>query len=535
MTQLAEDRIQANYLKSRFPRMVVAWTAILLLQVLDLLLLTSRNDDQSWYLYAAQRVLSGAQISGPQLVETNPPLILWFSTLPAFLANLLHLDPYLTLKVIVFVMIGLSVAWSGRILRIIGVATSQALLYVSAASVLSAEIFLSRFELGQREHFVVILLVPYILSATFKGSSKLHISELCAIGLAAGMAVCFKPQQVLVLIALELFLAVWNRSLRRITSPDLICAILTIFAYIALVRLAAPLFFSTTLPILRATYWAYGPYSAWLLIKAEPQFNILFIVTLAATLLLRRKLHFAIVPSAFLACTVASSIVYYSQHIKYTGNYRAYPQGAFLLLAILWILIDFAAPSLEHWKLRSTFVVGSLIFALALLVLLVLRVSLRKPLSRPANTPFVNAVFAQYPPQTPVFIFSGDVSDAFPAVSEDHLVWASRFAHLWMLPAIVQNEAAEAGSPPPGKVLAPADVTRLADLQRAETTEDFERWRPTVVIVKKCSESTPCYGMGNMTFDPLTWFLKSPEFGAEWAHYRLQKSHDNYDVYTRLR
>lgn len=489
--------------------------------------------DQSWYLYAAHLVSSGAQVYGSQVAEPNPPLILWFSTIPVFLARLLHLDSYLALKLIVFTMIIGSIAWSRRVLQKTSMADFPVLLrYLAIGSVLTAEIYLGWLEFGEREHLLVILVLPYIFSAAFNGRAKLSSAELCTMGIAAGLAVCFKPQQVLILGALELFLAAWTKSLRRFISPDFLCAMFAILAYIATVRLATPLYFSKMIPTLRDTYWAYGTASTWTLVKTEPFFNFLFILALAMLVWQRRKLHFSTAIGAFLACAAAASIAYCSQHIGYLLNYRAYPQHAFLLLAISWLAIDLFSPDFAaKWKFNLTFTGATLVFALILLpVFFALRSS-----TSAMNKGFPAMVFARYPPNTSVFALTLHLYDGFPAVLQDHLVWASRFPTLWMLPAIVQNEAAQAGGPAPGKTLSPAIVRKLAATQRAETTEDFRRWKPkVVVIVRQCRGSSNCAGMANLNFDPLAWFLQSPQFAAEWSNYRLQTSHGDYDVYTRM-
>src|ERR1700677_3424287 len=61
--------------------------------------------DQSWYLFAAQRLLLGAKPYGPFLADTNPPLILWFSTPPPLLARLLDIEPNTGLRLFVLLMI----------------------------------------------------------------------------------------------------------------------------------------------------------------------------------------------------------------------------------------------------------------------------------------------------------------------------------------------------------------------------------------------------------------------------------------------
>lgn len=529
LTEITSEKAQGAWQIQLLTLALAAWTAWLVLYWISMIVCAPQNNDQSWYLYAAHLMLSGAHPYGLQIAETNPPLILWSSTIPVFLAHLLHLDSYLALKLLVFAMIAGSVAWSRRVLRASGLADlPPALRYLAVGSVLTAEIYLGWTELGQREHLLVILILPYIFSAVSNGRAKLSTAELCSLGLVAGVAVCFKPQQVLTLVALELSLAAWTRSLRRLISPDFLSAAFAILAYIAAVRLATP-YFSKMVPILRETYWAYGEASVWTLIKTEPIFNILFVLALAVLVWQRRKLRFSAAIGAFLACAAAASIAYCSQHIGYLMNYRAYPEHAFLLLAIFWLTIDFFPPALAaRWKFNSTFTGATLVFALILLPALALLSSASK-----RNKSFPTTVFAHYPPNTAVFTFSPNISDEFPAVLQDQLVWASRSPHLWMLPAIVQNEAAEAGGPAPGKVLPRSVVSRLAAEQRAETAEDFRRWQPKVVIIRRCHPGGNCLGMDKLNFDPLPWFLQSPQFAIEWSNYRLQTIHGDYDVYTR--
>src|SRR5215469_17057123 len=47
--------------------------------------------DQAWDLYAANAMLHGVTLNGPGLIEVNPPFLIWFFSLPAMLANALHI------------------------------------------------------------------------------------------------------------------------------------------------------------------------------------------------------------------------------------------------------------------------------------------------------------------------------------------------------------------------------------------------------------------------------------------------------------
>lgn len=83
----------------------------------------------------------------------------------------------------------------------------------------------------------------------------------------------------------------------------------------------------------------------------------------------------------------------------------------------------------------------------------------------------------------------------------------------------------------PFKRLSPETVAKLAALQREQSAEDLNYWRPAVVLVEQCVPNHSCQGLGGKNFDMLSWFLQSPEFAAAWSHYRRQPGFDNYEVY----
>jgi hypothetical protein len=115
------------------------------------------------------------------------------------------------------------------------------------------------------------------------------------------------------------------------------------------------------------------------------------------------------------------------------------------------------------------------------------------------------------------------------------LNWSSRFPALWMLPAIIQNEQGATGPPAPFKKLPALTLARLADLQRTETVEDLNYWKPSVVLVEHCTVDDPCQSLEDKNFDMAAWFLQSPAFADAWSHYQRQQSLPSFDLYTRIR
>jgi len=514
---------------------LATWSALLLVSLWNLFIFNSPHHDQTWFLYAAQRMIAGAKlygpgIAGPGIVETNPPLIIWFSAIPVELARLLHLGPVLMLKLVVLAAVVGSMMWSYRILRAAGWKLSPGFLSLALCSILTAELFLDGFEVGQREHLLVILFIPYLLSSACIGKSDLSLAERCAIGVAGGVAVCIKPQEVLILFGVELFLVLWRRPLRRVLRAELLCAASAILLYTFLVYLVTPLYFTKTTPLLMDCLWAYGGFKASFLFRAAAHANIVLLLALIVFVLCRRRLRYSALSGSFLACAIGASLAYFLQHTGWA--YQIYPYHAFLVLAVLWIGFGLAPAGLDNWRPRLSLAVGAFALALAFLVPLLLRLHIRQVRAETAQESYVQTALAGLPPQTPVLVLSTSL-DAFPTVLEEHLTWASRFAHLWMLPAIIQNERAQVGGPKPKKVLSPGTVQRLAELQRTEVAEDLLRWKPDVVVVSKCRKSAPCQALGDLDFDIVSWFGRSAAFAAQWSHYRIRSSSADYDVYQR--
>ena len=73
-------------------------------------------------------------------------------------------------------------------------------------------------------------------------------------------------------------------------------------------------------------------------------------------------------------------------------------------------------------------------------------------------------------------------------------------------------------------------------LQRTETAEDLNYWKPSVVIVEQFDGVNHfCPGIEGKKFDMLSWFLQSPEFATAWSHYqRKQPDFENFAIYERI-
>src|ERR1041385_1104761 len=87
----------------------VGLLAVVLAIVLFTMLRSPLKDDVAWLLYVARRWMAGRELY-VDVVEVNPPLIVWISAIPIWLARALGIDAQFT-AIPFFVIAVLACAW----------------------------------------------------------------------------------------------------------------------------------------------------------------------------------------------------------------------------------------------------------------------------------------------------------------------------------------------------------------------------------------------------------------------------------------
>lgn len=516
--------------------LVASLAVLLFASVLPQFLGPATGHDQISYLIEARRMLAGARPYGPQLSETNPPLIIWFSAIPVLLARWTHLTEVASLKVLTTLLIVGSVAWSVRLVRRGPFARNRIASLLVGGVVLLAEFALLPEDYAQREHLLIILLIPYLLAVGTGVAEELSTGENVLLGLAAALGVWFKPYDVVVPVAVQLLFCVRQRSLRPLLSRAFISLVLGCCGILVAALLLAPGYFKEVIPLLGDTYWAIGGYSALAVFKHMWLYPLLVLVALWLWSRVKGRLTDPRTSFTLLVASVVASLACDLQHAIW--RYHRYPHEALLVLAVGYALVDANRQRLEAQSPSAGLHAAPknwsyVILPLALCVAgFSTWVMLKK--ARHIDHSATDAFMSQLPPGTTIYVFSTEV----PAMGDSyrhHLTWASRFAHLWMLPAIIQNKAAVPAPHTPFKRLSPERIAQISTVQRTDTAQDLNRWQPSVVLVPVCEPSDACMSVPMKRFDILSWFLQGSDFASAWSHYQKQPGKvDDYDVYRRV-
>ncbi len=462
--------------------------------------------DQAWDLYAASAAMHGVKLNGPRLVEVNPPFLVWFFSLPALLANMLHISLSAGFRTFWIVSITALIAWSaslyGRVCR--ASRLGMWLFVLCAMYIASAPVGLD--DRGQREYFTAFLLLPYVLWAASRlRNIAFPLTETFVVAFFAAVGVCLKPQHVLDIVAVEFLVLIRLRSVWQWFQPSLTALVAVPALYILAVRIFSPSYLRDTMPLLKETYWGFDKTWSAVADAAEKQV-VAFAVALFLYINLRRRLRVEPIIACLLAASTGALLAYLQQHKGWSYQLLALQILSYLAIAIICCDVvermglqwSTKPRSVEARQLHTSLCVGLAILAFVIAVSVRLRHMRPIPYFEVQKTDLAN-IYSEYPPGTPVGLLAVEPWE-WPEVLEQNKVWASRYMHLWSLPAIVRSQ--DPLDIDVAHHLPLAKISELSDLLRQTTAEDLAHWRPAVVVIEPCDDPDIC---SRAEADRLSW------------------------------
>ena len=364
------------------------------------------NHDVAWYLVAGRQWIEGAQLYS-DLSEVNPPLAFYLIRAALHFGDLFGLDPAASLSAYVALLTGLSLAWTVQIVPKDLAYRPAFLTVIAAATTLP---FFGHF--GQREHFMLLLILPWVASALFD-DRPFHGKGAVLRGLIAGIGICLKPHFLIYPAMLALFEVLRHQSLRPILSPGNLAMGSVGLAYVLGVIAFHPEYFSIIVPDARLVYGAYTLPFVYVIENLRPWHVVLTGMTLAL------GYRAAGVGGArALTLFVAGLGAYALQGNGFT--YHVAPAHALALIGLALM----AVTSLPGIALAATAMIAAYTYAF------VEDGGYRNPLSSNLET---HLAVADIQPER-LLVWSPSLLPAFPLVLETGAEWSGHAASLWLLP-----------------------------------------------------------------------------------------------------
>jgi hypothetical protein len=460
------------------------------------------KDDIAWLLYVAHKWMSGRTLY-LDLVEVNPPLIIWLSAIPSALARWWNVPPKLV-AMPMFIALVLACAWwaASLLQRRGGLFSDRWPIFAAIGTIM---LLLPGADLGQREHLLVAAFIPYIvLIADSLEGRKPSRSAAVASGVLAGIFCGLKPLYAACFLALESLMLIRGRRPWR-TMP--VAAGLTLAGYVLLVVVLCPAYLKHAVPMALALYGATDVSFVALL---SDSLILLAGEALAFVLLARRwkGMEHRNLMLVLVTFAITSTIVCFADG-KDWYYHRIPATIATVLALVLW-----GANELYHrqWKIRPT-------LAMAMLAVTVFCVSS----IRQMEPEFQNAFAPRYSDVERIediirmeharsyMAFSEWIALGFPVVNNTGVTWASRFDSMWAL----KGEIWRKGFDPAASREWPVAHW---------VTHDFIAGCPDIAVVD--------------TREPMSFInilrMADPAFARVWSRYSKIAAFDGLVVYKRM-
>lgn len=478
--------------------------------VLFTLLRAPMKDDIAWLLYVARQWLKGQRLY-IDLVEVNPPLIIWISAIPVLIGDAIGISAK-TVAVGLFAASALWSSWlSARLLQ--GVAPAFERVPVTFAVIACVLLLMPGVEFGQREHLLTIAVLPHlaILARSLQGQ-RTGLGMATGSAVAAGLGVALKPRYLLCLAVVEVvgWLA---RGFRIRVSPVVAFGVAGLYA--ASILLFYPSFIDRAVP-LAVTLYGGTDTSHWELLlecwKLLAGVGVAMLLTFTMPRGSAQRMVLAVLAGFAAAATVAMLL---------DGKnwfYHRIPASTAVVLALLYWCAE-AALARRQGLLSGRRYAALLLVAMAPLALqadklgerlhdrLVLAVepdqSTEVKLERLIKRERVRTYVA----------FSEWIGLGFPVVDDTGVTWASRFDSMWALRGELWRARMD-GKPPAEWPM------------RLWVAQDFIRGCPDLVVVDRRR------GAEDINY-PSVLAAADAGFAEVWARYRQIATLDGLQVFKR--
>jgi hypothetical protein len=454
------------------------------------------NADVAWYLYAGARILDGARL-GADIIEVNAPLIIVLSMGIEGLARLIGISAITLLPWLITALSCTSIgvcAWLARPWN----ANVRQWFLVGLAFVLLIDV---GGMMGQREHLLVILVMPYVCLLVREADGRpMRPSAAAVVGIVAAVGFGLKPFFLPAWVALEAYMVV-RRGVRALCRAQFVAMLAAFVLYALGILVWTPdylVFAAESLSL----YRAYQPYGDVPVILSS-SFGFVLLAVAFACFSGRSVARSLIDAGAILGIMLSFAVFLQGKG----WHYQWYPA-----VALATILFAVAAGALAA---RSRFITaaGAQGIAAFAVILLTMRTYVFWTVAAPEQLE-IDALVRRHADGAAILALSSHLHVGFPLVNETKVRWASRYPTMWQLPAFCNESTAACRS----KERVFLDAVWV----------DLVSALPALLIVDSVPPTPSLAG-----FDYLDYFRRDSRMATVLSDYRFLKRIGRYRVFLR--
>jgi hypothetical protein len=497
------------------------------------------NRDVSCFIYSAREYLFHHKIPYQDIIDVNPPLSTWLFMPTVAASHYLSLSSdTMVLACIgeIYLLLILSIMSLWLVLKNGDFPLSKRHRHIFIVLFLFVATLGCATSFGQRDHLILVFILPELLLACAAISSEANVSrsgnlQRIGCGILAWAAIAMKPHYIIALLLPETYVWFRCRSIKACFRPETITILVLSVIYTLIIIICYPGIFSVSGNAAIQFYHELSVLTARRELKD--------VALLSALFMLRFVFHVFGKPGpydALLIGVVGTYLAYLAQKMG-----LPYQKISFEGLSVAWVML--AMPSLwpfntnpqasyacakfcEKYKIRYSIASMGIVSISFFISTLILQNEILRSGSAglsllgieqtvPAETSNKTRLLLQrYAQHKPVLFLSTSLL-AFPAVVYEDVEVASRWGYLWPLPKELKLPVEQRGML--AKTLA----------------EDIARDKPSLIFVDTGSIQLYLPFM----FDYIAYFSQWPEFRKQWQRYEKIPAEPDVDVgaYTLFR
>lgn len=481
------------------------------------------NGDAACILYNAKFVLAGGTYV-KDFFETNPPLIFYLNIPVVLIAKFIPFNLFSVFRVYVLSLAAISIICSVKLLSKIFVQEDGFKFKGFIFILFFILLYLPASEFGQREHFFLIFMLPYLFYTVLVAQDK-KIPGLFSgfIGLMAALGIGLKPYFLFPIIFVELYLIFIKRDLLAWIRVESVTCIIVLSLYLASVFIFDPEYIKIILPLVSHVYLD-GVKEPYRIIFSQPPVLFCFFIWGCFFIFYRNKQReLTTILMLGLTGMMAAFLV-----PRVTWYYHIVPAfGISCLLAWLYCCyiipekIKRIIPAKIHDCIVSIMVIYVLIIPILFGYVYIYKAIFLKHFD---DNHLLVAYINSLPSPHNIYCFSSNsTQNCFPLVQETHSQYAGRFPMIWWTCGVIRKEIELNGKPLP--LIIERDKKYLIDA----IANDLNQYKNTLIIINTLTEKRQ---LGD-NFDPISYFSKNEEFRNAWKNYHYVKTIGIYQLYMR--
>lgn len=441
------------------------------------------NHDVAQYITMARSVMNGA-VPFRDIMDTNPPIIIYLSIIPNLVSDLTDLDIVRSahFSMLMFMLLVYVVLRRSVLILMNGEDTGLDLVFAATVMYVGT-LQLFRNEFAQREHLIALLLLPYAVqrAATIVGR-EIPVKWEIAAGLLAIVALYLKPVYILIPLLTEAYVFLSRRhsvqwSAFRLPMVMLVSGLLLLFwppmrVYVFEWPLWLSIYYLSDGFVLKKVLTTYF---------LDLQYHFVFIVVVAVLGLrsLAKNTGFPVLVITILLYTVGSFLAMLAQGKGW--YYHKIPQqhGIYLLAGMLLFQAYRLRYGYSAVDRRATFVCIAVFLTLQIISYPSIINNLRSGLPRKPENELSQIINEYTTIDESVASISAGVGGHFPAITYSGRKYASRYYSAF--PVILAYSGQKQAVPRP-------DRKWIDDRFYSEFCADIERNRPKLLTVETMTD-----------------------------------------------